>query len=111
MTYAIGQEVVYIGPDMKDHALIVAHNLKVPVPGAIYHIRSRREHPDSACGMTYFVQEIKNNYDFLPDLYVVGEPVAIPHHWLKPLEKRVTDISALRALLNPANHKHRDMVE
>jgi hypothetical protein len=109
MTYAIGAEVVYIGPDYRDHPIILAIGLTVPTTGAIYHIRAGRSHPRDR--LAYLLNEYSNPEAFIPEFGEVAEQVWIPHKWLNPLEKRATAISTLLALQNPANHKHMDTVE
>ena len=109
MTYAIGQEVVYIGPDYRNHPHVLLMGFTVATPGVIYHIRSMRPSPGHGTG--YFVREFSNPHVLLPAIGVVDEPLSIPHAFLKSLDKCATAISTLLALQNPANHKHMDTVE
>lgn len=97
MTFRVGQKVVFIGPDMRSHGLVVHFKLSVPLPQSIYTIR---QYTPRVEGEGYLLREILNAEHYCP---LNGScEIAINADWLRPLVERKTDISIFTEMLVPA---------
>lgn len=99
--FHVGQKVVCVRPHHKHQ--YQRRVTKVPVVGATYKVRGF----DDSGGV--LLEEVVNPLSEVEDIDAgkisFGEPSFYPDRF-RPLIERKTDISALRALLNPANHKY-----
>lgn len=105
MPYAINQEVVYVGPDVR--LMAAAMGATAPTPGRVYTIRAVNCLPSPRDGemlLCYVFHEYAN--PMTNHLGILCESLHVEHKWLKPVEKRTTSIEIFKALLNPANHKN-----
>lgn len=104
--FSIGQRVVCVDDDWSDlnaRRLYEAPNR--PIKGQIYIVRALHYEIDSR--KTILLAEIINPPFEYRQPWGTTEPGFFIGRF-RPLIERKTNISALQALLNPANHKYRE---
>ena len=86
--FYVGQRVVYIGPDVRDHADVIAWGINVPIPNGIYTIRSGRMISQIARLPGYLLREIRN-----PIIPPLTHEFLIDESMLRPVVDTKTEVS------------------
>jgi hypothetical protein len=108
MKYRIGQKVVYIGPDFRNHPIAVSRNITVPVPLGVYTVRGSMILTDGPnIGLPgYYFEEYKNESGRDPISGFTCEAAAVDEPFLRP----VTDISRFQELRKDIEAGNCDLV-
>lgn len=98
MKYKVRQKVVYIGPDFRNHPIVLATRMNVPVPRGIYTIRGGRILPSGEPG--YVFEEFYNRVARCMFSGQLSE-THTNEQLLRPLQERKNDGEAFVAGLRP----------
>lgn len=78
MPFAIGQKVVYIGPDFRSNPFVLLYQVNLPLPDQVYAIRSPELISRGSPG--YLLEEVVN-----PHVGEFGQEMLIDTKFLRPL--------------------------